>query len=391
MRIAHVVSYFQPEFGYEEYYSAREQAKMGHDVHVITSDRIFPFRNVERMLSDIGSPHSDRMRGTGISEVSGITVHRLKTTYEVLYDMIRYGGVEKEIRAVDPDVVHAHLPWSHGSQVAADLKGELGFRLVVDEHGYATTYDTTPSVRNWMLDKEYRMVRAPRARKVLEKADAVVAVSKETESFLRDFYGLKNVHMIPLGVDQRRFRFDAKRGKSARHEIGLTDEFLLITAGRLDRAKRVELFVDAVNRMETEGPHLLIVGTGDEDYIKELRGRACDRVHFLGFRPPEALSSLYSAADLGVWGKASITIREAMSCSLPLLLLDTEDLRSLLKWSNGTFCPGDPGNISDALTGLMQDRARLKRMGLNGRSAVEKELSVEVQAKRLLEIYAGGV
>ena len=57
MKIAHVVSYIQPEFGYEEYYTAREQAALGHEVHVITSDRIFPFNDVEKMLSDIGSPY----------------------------------------------------------------------------------------------------------------------------------------------------------------------------------------------------------------------------------------------------------------------------------------------------------------------------------------------
>ena len=40
MRIVHVIGYFQPEYGYEEYYTALTQLKFGHEVHVITSDRI---------------------------------------------------------------------------------------------------------------------------------------------------------------------------------------------------------------------------------------------------------------------------------------------------------------------------------------------------------------
>ena len=380
-----MVSYFQPEFGYEEYYSAREQAALGHDVHVITSDRIFPFRNVEKMLSDIGSEYEDRDRPEGVEEMEGFTVHRGPTRMEVLYDFIIYGGVEEALSKVRPDVVHAHGLWQWGTYKSSKMKEELGYRLVLDEHGYSTTYDQEKSVRNWLLDKEYRTLRQPYAKYSLKKSDAVVAVSTEAENFLRDHYGVKEVEMIPLGVDHRRFSPDRGRREEVRRDLGLRDEFVLITAGRLDRAKRIHLFVEALNRIDDDGIRLLVVGTGDEGYLKEIKEVADERTSFLGFKRSRELADLYNCADLGLWGKASITIREAMSCGLPLLLLDTPDMGSLLKWDNGIS--SDPEHLPSAIEKLRGDREKLNRMGDNGRKAVEEELSVEVEAKKLLRVY----
>ncbi|MCK5773421.1 MAG: glycosyltransferase family 4 protein [Thermoplasmata archaeon] len=386
MKIAHVVSYFQPEFGYEEFYSAREQAALGHEVHVITSDRIFPFNNVEKMLSDIGSEHSGRSRGVGVSEVEGVVVHRLKTRYEILYDLIRYDDIVSELASISPDVVHAHIPWAYGSRESARAKARLGYSLIIDEHGYSTTYDQKRTFRNWLLDKEYRFLRAPRARYALGKADGVVAVSEETEAFLREFYGQKKIDMIPLGVDHKRFRPDPEARERVRSELGIGDGLLLITAGRLDRAKRIGSLIKAVGKMGSTDVKMLVVGRGDDQYLDELKAMAGDNVIFQGFKTPEELSGLYNAADIGLWGKASITIREAMGCGLPIVLLDHPDMRSLLRWDNGLAVKDDPECIAGAVMGMDEDVRR--HMGAKGRMVVESELSVNVQARRLLKVYS---
>lgn len=388
MRIAHVISYFQPEFGYEEYYMAREQATMGHEVHVVTSDRIFPFKNVKKMLSDIGSPYKDRMRPEGAETVDGFTVHRNRTGMEILYDFMIFKGTAETLEKIKPDVVHAHGLWPWSTYQAAKNKDKIGYRLILDEHGYATTYDLAKNLRNWALDKEYRMIRAPLARYSLKRADGVVAVSGETEEFLRSFYGRKNVKMIPLGVDEKKFKFDRKRREKARRSLGLSDEFVVITAGRLEKAKRIGSIIEALGGIKSDRIRLVVVGSGDQEYLDDLKRKADERVIFTGFKRSEELSDLYCGADLAFFGKASITIREAMSCSLPLLLFDNEDMRSLLKWDNGIAVKDDPKALADELTRLMDDLDLLKKMGKNGRGIVEKELSNHVEAEKLLDLYS---
>ncbi|MGA1822292.1 MAG: glycosyltransferase family 4 protein [Thermoplasmatota archaeon] len=388
MRIAHVISYFQPEFGYEEYYMAREQAAMGHEVHVVTSDRIFPFKNVGKMLSDIGSPYKDRKRPEGVKEVDGFTVHRNRTRMEILYDFMIFRDAARTLSAIKPDVVHAHGLWPWSTYQAARNRERIGYGLILDEHGYATTYDLSKNLRNWVLDKEYRMIRAPLARYSLKRADGVVAVSGETEEFLRSFYNCRDVRMIPLGVDERNFKFDKKKRDRVRRSLGLDDKFVLITAGRLERAKRIESLIEAVRRIESDRIRLVVVGSGDGDYLSELKKKADGRVVFTGFKRPEELSELYCGADLAFFGKASITIREAMSCSLPLLLFDNEDMRSLLKWDNGTAVRDDPKVLADEIVRLMDSPGLLKKMGNNGRVIVEAELSNRAEAEKLLDLYA---
>ncbi len=389
LKIAHVVSYFQPEFGYEEYFSAREQAAMGHDVHVITSDRIFPFKNVEKMLSDIGSPFKDRMRPLGEERTEGFTVHRLKTKMEPLYDHIIYPGIDEKLKEIGPDVVHAHNLWTYGAYRSSKIKDEIGYRLIADEHGYSTTYDQSRTFRNFLLDKEYRLFRAPIARRTLKKADEVVAICEETVEFLKKYYRYDRSHLIPLGIDHRKFSFRKDARKRVREELGIdNDQFLLITAGRLDSAKKLEHFIDGISSMKRDDIHLVVVGRGDDNYLSMLKKKAGKNVQFLGFKRSEELADLYCAADLGLWGKASITIREAIGCQLPLVLFKEPNMKDLLKWENGIYVKQDPKAVQQAVRQLLSDEKKRKEMGERGRKGVEKELSVEVESEKLLKLYS---
>ena len=54
MKIVHLMGYFVPELGYQEYYLAKKHKQMGHDVYVIASDLLYPFPNIETMLKEAG-------------------------------------------------------------------------------------------------------------------------------------------------------------------------------------------------------------------------------------------------------------------------------------------------------------------------------------------------
>ena len=53
MKIVHLCSYIQPKLGYQEYYLAKEHAKMGHEVIVISSDRYYPFPDYNNTIKKI--------------------------------------------------------------------------------------------------------------------------------------------------------------------------------------------------------------------------------------------------------------------------------------------------------------------------------------------------
>jgi hypothetical protein len=63
MRIAHIANYFMPEFGYQEHYLAKKHAELGHDVHVITSNRTYPAHEEYQIFSET---YPDRIVPSGI-------------------------------------------------------------------------------------------------------------------------------------------------------------------------------------------------------------------------------------------------------------------------------------------------------------------------------------
>jgi hypothetical protein len=147
-----VATYFQPEFGYDEYYVALNLARMGHDVSVITSDRIYPLKNVEKLLAEIGSEYSTRMRGCGISKIDGFTVYRLPSVAELFLDFNLIMNIRDTLKKIKPDLIHIHEPILGGSALAAGHR-DLGFKVVVDQHGYATTFEETDTLKNRVVER----------------------------------------------------------------------------------------------------------------------------------------------------------------------------------------------------------------------------------------------
>ena len=135
MRIVHVIDYFQPELGYQEYYLAREQLALGHDVHVVCSDRYYPFPDYDRTIKPL---LGDRIRPVSRGMECGVPVWRLPIAFERgRRALLRH--LDTALGELRPEVVHAHnIVKLHTFQVAA-RKARHGYRLLVDEHAHGVS------------------------------------------------------------------------------------------------------------------------------------------------------------------------------------------------------------------------------------------------------------
>ncbi|MGD8760447.1 MAG: hypothetical protein PVJ07_09370, partial [Anaerolineales bacterium] len=79
MRIVHVIDYYQPKMGYQETFLALEHKKLGHEVHVVTSDRYHPRPHYAATWQPVLGP---RLQQAGVSDDAGITIHRLEPAFE---------------------------------------------------------------------------------------------------------------------------------------------------------------------------------------------------------------------------------------------------------------------------------------------------------------------
>ena len=396
MKIAQVCAYFQPEFGYDEYYVSKNLVQLGHDVSVVTSDRIYPLKNVEKLLAEIGSKYTTRKRGVGVSTLDGFTVYRLPSAIELFLDLNLILNMRSTLKKIKPELVHCHEPILGGSALAAAHK-DLGFKLVVDQHAYATTFQETDSFKNKVVHYQYLILRKRIANYALKRADAIVAVTERTKQFMVDVHGIPadKIEVVNLGVDEKLFKFDAVARARVRKELGVSEKTpVILTAGRLDPAKKLDQLVKAFkklrNRLETR---LVIIGTGDEAVEHRLHklvetlglGKS---VKFIKFVNKSKLAEYYSAADVGFWNKASITIIEAMGCKLPVVIPDQTTIKAYVANKNGLlFAEDDVDALSEQLYALALDKKQRLKMGERAVELVARKYSYRMTAKRLLKIY----
>ncbi len=139
MKIVHVIDYFQPKLGYQETFLAKEHARMGHEVYVVTSDRYNPIvysGNAAKLV--LGR----RIVDSGFFTEEDIKVWRQKTLFEIPH-AIWMLGLEKRIQELEPDIVVVHGIVSFSAIRIARLKKKSGnFKLIYDDH---MTFDNSQS------------------------------------------------------------------------------------------------------------------------------------------------------------------------------------------------------------------------------------------------------
>ena len=117
------------------------------------------------------------------------------------------------------------------------------------------------------------------------------------------------------------------------------------------------------------------------------------RLHFLGGRPAAEMPGIYRAADVMIVasvGECPLTVLEAMSSGLPVLVNDDPALHS--PWTSGPgvqFVDMARGDLREALSKLVASPSELQRLGEEGHRFVESAFSWEAHVDRLEATYAG--
>ena len=164
--------------------------------------------------------------------------------------------------------------------------------------------------------------------------------------------------------------------EEVRHRLGLRpDDFVLVTATRLARWKRLDRAIDAVSVLRAQGlrARLLIVGDGEERTNLEEQSRSLGLdglVSFVGSVPQAEVQNYLWAADVFLCvnelSNVGNPLLEAMIAGRCILTLDEGDTRDLIRdGETGILLPpeGEPTAIASALAALAKDPERRRRLG----------------------------
>lgn len=384
MRIVHLQHPYIENRGYQENYLPERQKQLGHDVHIVTTD-VVPHKFREEEQEDYQP---------GEYTYDGVPTYRCRSiSYDTEAATLPIGAVRKIIE-LEPDVIHSHRLISFLSFCSITAKPFSEAKLFFDIH-----VDND----NFHLDEPYKKAGFAGFRELLlpiikRSADGFIAVNPYARQFLRDRLQIADPHLLPLGADAHKFSPSVADRAAVRRELDIAaDRFVAIVSGNLNESKNVTEIIESIDRIESENFHLVILGGGDERYLESLRDSArslgvSSQITFHDFVDHDELPRFYNAADLGIWpGKLGITVIEAISCGLPVIVPESEATNFLVANENGTsLAETTPDSIANAVQQYIENPDLRDAHARNSRQLAESELSWEAIAEKSIEIYHGG-
>ncbi len=370
MRILRVTQKTYPDVKggatYHTHAMSRDQAKMGHDVTLLT------------VRFDKSFPH--------VEERDGYTVFRYNPVISPMGNDISPGLAQYLASADDFDVIHAHSHLYFATNLAA-LKRRLGDTpMALTSHGLFS--QTAPRRAQKIYLKTF-------GKWTFNQADLVFCYTEGVKKRFRKRGITPPVEVISNGIDHTRFTPDGKAS-----EFVDSNGPVVLSVIRLVDGKRPKDTIDAVARLRDKFPdiNLYIAGDGPlrnelEDYVVE-RGLD-DSVTLLGNVPYEEMPRLYRACDVLLLASeeeagAPRVVLEAMATEKPFVITEMEQTTNLLMNTGLTAPVGDIIGIADALEKILSNATQQAEIGKEGRELVEKEFNwkktVEETTKCLEEL-----
>src|ERR1700686_4226970 len=226
------------------------------------------------------------------------------------------------------------------------------------------------------------------ATRMLLLSNSVSVLIPGYREILNDKYGRDNVHLRAHGILARRPEFpDFSRRGTPIHRI--------LAFGKWGTYKRLELMIEAFNRIAAEMPEAkLVIAGGDHPqaagYTESVRRKVAGnaRIEFKGYVPEDALPDLFQSSSVAVMPYSSSTgcsgvAHLACAYGVPIVCADLPDFRQMADGEDISiefYQPGQAQDLANVLTQFLTDPAKQEAMAnLNFASALRMTMPTIVQ------------
>lgn len=355
----------------------------------------------------------------------GFTVHVLHSRYAErwrawfgLFNPQTIWPLNRLLRQLRPDVVHAHNVHSHLSYHSLVIARHVGAATVFTAHDAMTvvygklTYFIDPARPeqcdgfNYRLPFGYNLrqmrLRWNPARNLSIRhtlryyADARVAVSGELKTAL-EANRQAPFEVVHNGIDPGRFDVPDAAIAVLRQRYKLEGRQVILFGGRLNRAKGDQQLLAALRRVRQVVPDVaLLVLARSNTYLEQL------------LRDNSDLAGVIVPGDWLEGSELATAYRLAQAVALPSVCFETFGLTALEGMAAGAVpvvtCFGGPREVvtdgetgfvvnpyntealADRLARLLTDEALRTRMATAGRARVEEHFTLQQQTEKMLAV-----
>ncbi|HEU4514800.1 MAG TPA: glycosyltransferase family 4 protein [Nocardioidaceae bacterium] len=279
-----------------------------------------------------------------------------------------------EVDRLGPDIIHANDFRMLGVGARAAVRaGEQGrqVRLVWDAHEFL------PGVKPWEENPRWHLAQMAHERKYARAADAVVTVSEELASLLRETHRLPEQPSVVLNCPYAADTTATLTSPGIREAAGAgPDQPVMVYSGAVSPARGLDVMIEAMPQLP-EVVCALVVNKPESDYMKQLLGRArelgvMDRIRVLPYVPFEEVVPFLSTADVGVipinhWPNHEIQLItkyfEYAHARLPMVVSDVRVMAETARdlGHGEVFAAGDADSFAAAVRKVLADPERYRK------------------------------
>jgi glycosyltransferase involved in cell wall biosynthesis len=205
--------------------------------------------------------------------------------------------------------------------------------------------------------------------------------------------------VIYNGIDINRFKFqDKEKREKVRKALNLKEsDKVLISVGRLFRAKGYPYLIEAIKILKKQYPDivLLVLGKGRKriELEKQIRGYNLTQNIFLLGRK-ENVPYYLNASDIFVmsslWEGLPLSLLEAMVCGLPVVATNVGGIPEIVDEGHSGFLVESKNSLALAkkISYVLNSSPEIRRkMGEVGRKIVEEKFSLDKMVKNYESLY----
>jgi hypothetical protein len=229
------------------------------------------------------------------------------------------------------------------------------------------------------------------ATRMLLLSNSVSVLMPGYRKILNDKYGRDNVHLRAHGILARRPEFpDFSRRGNPIHRI--------LAFGKWGTYKRLELMIEAFNRIAAQMPEAkLVIAGGDHPqaagYTESVKRQVAGnpRIEFKGYVPEDALPDLFQSSSVAVMPYSSSTgcsgvAHLACAYGVPIACADLTDFRQMAQAEELAiqfYSAGDAQGLAECIIDLLQNPDRQQLMATQNFSAALRMTMPNVVQKYL--------
>jgi glycosyltransferase involved in cell wall biosynthesis len=236
------------------------------------------------------------------------------------------------------------------------------------------------------LKLDYKIL-APAFRSIWKKAAALVANSEGLKNRALKFMPSAKIDVIPNGVDLQRFRPSETTPES--------QTIRLLTVGRLSVTKRVEILIEAVDILSSQGCKICFKIVGGGQLLQKLKQIVTEKnldniIEITGRFEAEDMPKIYRQNDIFISASKlegmSNAMLEAMASGLPIITTRCEGTEELIAENGLVIENANAEEIAEAVKKLIDDPQFRDQMSIAARKQAEKFTWGRI-AEQYLNIY----